>query len=173
MIESSDLEEAIIGVLLTNSKYMEQLVIDERIFQNPKAKKTIELLKKQYQEYKTTDLVGLTSAYPDYFTGTGAILSMEFIAECLTKGVASQFEYYQDCLFKIHIKRLLLYQIDKFKNNQLNEEELLNSIHELEQKSLYKNSTALTGEQIYNLITQQKKKIIFNYEKLTNSANIK
>lgn len=169
--ESLDLEESIIGVLLTNSNYMEQLVVNEKMFQDPKTRKTIELLKKQYKEYKTTDLVGLTSAYPDYFTGTGA-LSMEFIAECLTRGIASQFEYYQDCLFKIYIKKLLLYQIDKFKTNQINEEELLDSIHELEQKSLYKNSTTLTGDQIYNLITQKKKKIIFNYEKLTNAANI-
>jgi len=169
--DSFDLEQSIIGVILLNGKYIEQLVIDERFFSDPQTKKTIELLKKQYNEFHTVDIVGLTANYPDYFSGTGKI-SIEFLSECLTMGSPNQFEYYQDSLFKQYIRRMLLGEIQKFQNGKINQDELLDSIHALEQKTLYKTSSSLTGEQIYNLITQQKKKIIFNYQKLTKAANI-
>lgn len=168
---SFDLEQSIIGVILLNGKYMEQLVIDEQFFNDPKTKKTIELLKKQYSEFHTVDIVGLTTNYPDYFSGTGGI-TIEFLSECLTMGTPNQFEYYQDSLFKLHIRKMLLGEIQKFQIGKINQDELLDSIHTLEQKTLYKTSNNLTGEQIYNLIIQQKKKIIFNYQKLTKAANI-
>ena len=99
--ESLDLEESIIGVILSNSQYMEQLVIDENCFQNTQTKKLLELLKKQYKDYHTIDIIGLNANYPDYFTGPGA-LSIPFITECITSGIAHQFDYYQECLFKIY-----------------------------------------------------------------------
>lgn len=169
--EGLDLEQSILGVILANEKYIERLVLDDNCFQHPQTRKLIELLRKQYREFHTIDVVGLSSSYPEYFTGPGA-LSLEYLADCLSNGVFHQFDYYQDCLFKLYIKKLLLHEIDKFKNNQINEEELLNSIHNLEQKSLSKYSNNLTGEQIYNLITQQKKKIQFDFKKLTSAANI-
>lgn len=169
--ETLDLEEAILGVLLTDSTYMEQLVLDEKYFQNPLSKKILELLKKQYSEYHTIDLTGLVSNYRSYFEG-GNSISVDYLVEISIRGLPNQFEYYQDSLFRLFIRKLLLYEIQKFQSGKINQEELLDSIHELEQKTISKKSDSLTGAQIYNLITQKKQKIMFQYPKLTNAANI-
>lgn len=172
MIENSlDIEQSIIGVILSNKKYIEQLVLDEKYFSNFKTRRTIELLKKQYSEFHTIDIIGLTTNYPEYFTGNNA-LSIELLTECLTMGIPSHFEYYQDSLFKLYTRKMLFNEIQKFQNGKINQEELLDSIHTLEQKTLYKEQNNLTAEQIYNLITQQKQRITFNYQRLTKIANI-
>lgn len=169
--ETLDLEEAILGVLLTDSTYMEQLVLDEKYFQNPLSKKILELLKKQYSEYHTIDLTGLVSNYRSYFEGSNSI-SVDYLVEISIRGLPNKFEYYQDSLFRLFIRKLLLCEIQKFQSGKVNQEELLDSIHELEQKTIRKKSDSLTGDQIYNVITQKKQKIIFQYPKLTNAANI-
>ena len=172
MIEKNlDIEEAIIGVLLTDSSFMDRLRIDEKFFLNPLPKKIFQLLTKQYKEYKTIDMTGLISLYPDYFKGPNSI-KIEYLADLITQGEKAKFDYYQDSLFKLYIRNLLSYQIEKYTLGKITQEELLDSIHELEQKSLSNDVNALTGDQIFNLITQKKQKITFDYKKLTNAANI-
>lgn len=168
---SLDIEQSVVGVILSNKKYIEQLVIDEKFFSNFKTRKTIELLKKQHHDFQTIDIIGLTTNYPEYFEGNNA-LSIEFLTECLTMGIPSQFEYYQDSLFKLYTRKMLFNEIQKFQNGKINQDELLDSIHTLEQKTLYKEANNLTAEQIYSLITQQKQRITFDYQRLTRVANI-
>lgn len=170
-LDSLELEESILGVILSNPKMIENLLIDERTFNNSKTIKTLELLKKQYEEFKTIDLVGLISNYPNYFSGNNA-LSMEYLVGLLENGVPSQFEYYQDSIFKLKLKKILINQIDKFEHNQITQDELLDSIHDIEQRKLNFNYKNLNGEQIYKLISQQNKRITFKYEKLTKYSNI-
>lgn len=170
-LDSLELEESILGVILSNPTMIENLLIDERTFNNSKTIKTLELLKKQYEEFKTIDLVGLISNYPNYFSGNNA-LSMEYLVGLLENGVPSQFEYYQDSIFKLKLKKILINQIDKFEHNQITQDELLDSIHDIEQRKLNFNYKNLNGEQIYKLISQQNKRITFKYEKLTKYSNI-
>lgn len=169
--DSLELEESILGVILSNPTMIENLLIDERTFNNSKTIKTLELLKKQYEEFKTIDLVGLISNYPNYFSGNNA-LSMEYLVGLLENGVPSQFEYYQDSIFKLKLKKILINQIDKFEHNQITQDELLDSIHDIEQRKLNFNYKNLNGEQIYKLISLQNKRITFKYEKLTKYSNI-
>ena len=170
-LENLELEEAILGVILSNPTKIQNLLLDESYFSNPKTIKTLQLLKKQYQEYKTIDLIGLISNYPNYFEGKDA-LSIEYLTEMLTIGIESQFEYYQDSIFKLKSKRLLLNQIERFRDNKITQDELLDSIHQIEQKTLKNNAINLSGEQIYRLISQQNKRINFKYPKLTKYSNI-
>ena len=171
MINSFDLEQAIIGAILLQPKLIERLLLDERYFTSPKIVKILNLLKRQYHDFKTIEITGLVANYPDFFQGADK-LTVESLVECINIGEVNKFDYYQECLFKLYTNRLILHVIDKFKDNQISQEELLEMIHEIEKKSLKNTSNKLTGEQIYTLISQQKNRINFPFLKLTSAANV-
>lgn len=170
-LENIKIEETLIGLVLSDSKLLEKLVLDEKYFSSPKVIKLLCAMKKQYQEYQKFDLVGLISNNPELLQGKDNI-TIEYLTEIMQLGFPSNFEYYQESLFKSHNKKLLIDAIEKFKSNIMSQDELLDYIHKIEQQSLHTDFQRLTGEQIYNLISQKKRKISFRFEKLTDAANI-
>lgn len=170
-LESVELEESIAGLILCDYHLLDKLVIDENYFSNSKLIKLISSMKEEYKKYQKFDLPGLVSSHQHLFQGQDAI-TIEYLTNIMQLGLPSNFEYYQEKLFRIHQQRLLLVAIDKFKCNQISQDDLLDYIHSIEQQTLYSNQQRLTKEQIYNLISQKKKRINFKFEKLTNAANI-
>lgn len=170
-LESLELEETIIGLILADYHLIDRLLLSENYFTNPKLIKLLSAMKGEYKKFHKFDLVGLVSEHQELFQGKGAI-TIEYLTGIMQLGLPSHFEYYQENLFRIHIKKLLLLSIEKFKSNQMTQDELLDYIHEIEQQSLNTKLNRLTKEQIYNLVSQKKNKIIFRFEKLTKAANI-
>lgn len=170
-LESLELEETIIGLILADYHLIDRLLLSEKYFANPKLIKLLSVMKDEYTKFHKFDLVGLVSNHQDLFKENGA-LTVEYLTSIMQLGFPSHFEYYQENLFRIHIKKLLLLAIEKFKANQMTQDELLDYIHEIEQKSLNSKLNRLTKEQIYNLVTQKKNRIMFRFEKLTKAANI-
>lgn len=170
-LESLELEETIIGLILADYHLIDRLLLSEKYFTNSKLIKLLSAMKEEYKKFHKFDLVGLVSEHQNLFQGKDAI-TVEYLTSIMQLGLSSHFEYYQENLFRIHIKKLLLLAIEKFKANQMTQDELLDYIHEIEQKSLNSKLNRLTKEQIYNLVTQKKNKIIFRFEKLTKAANI-
>lgn len=170
-LESLELEETIIGLILADYHLIDRLLLSENYFTNPKLIKLLSAMKGEYKKFHKFDLVGLVSEHQELFQGKDAI-TIEYLTGIMQLGLPSHFEYYQENLFRIHIKKLLLLSIEKFKSNQLTQDELLDYIHEIEQQSLNTKLNRLTKEQIYNLVSQKKNKIIFRFEKLTKAANI-
>ena len=128
-------------------------------------------MKDEYKKFHKFDLVGLVSEHQELFQGKDAI-TIEYLTNIMQLGLPSHFEYYQENLFRMHIKKLLLLAIERFKANQMTQDELLDYIHEIEQKSLNSKLNRLTKEQIYSLVSQKKNRIVFRFEKLTKAANI-
>lgn len=170
-LESLELEETIIGLILADYHLIDRLLLSENYFTNPKLIKLLSAMKGEYKKFHKFDLVGLVSEHQELFQGKDAI-TIEYLTGIMQLGLPSHFEYYQENLFRIHIKKLLLLAIEKFKANQMTQDELLDYIHEIEQQSLNTKLNRLTKEQIYNLVSQKKNKIIFRFEKLTKAANI-
>ena len=170
-LESLELEETIIGLILADYHLIDRLLLSENYFTNPKLIKLLSAMKGEYKKFHKFDLVGLVSEHQELFQGKDAI-TIEYLTGIMQLGLPSHFEYYQENLFRIHIKKLLLLSIEKFKSNQMTQDELLDYIHEIEQQSLNTKLNRLTKEQIYNLVSQKKNKIIFRFEKLTKAANI-
>lgn len=170
-LESLELEETIIGVILSDYHLLDRLLLSEKYFTNTKLIKLLSVMKDDYKKYHKFDLVGIATEHQDLFQGKEAI-TIEYLANIMQLGLPSHFEYYQENLFRIHIKRLLLLAIERFKTNQMTQDELLDYIHEIEQKSLNSKLNRLTKEQIYSLISQKKNRIVFRFEKLTKAANI-
>ena len=170
-LESLELEETIIGLILTDYHLLDRLLLSEKNFTNPKLIKLLSAMKDEYKKFHKFDLVGLVSEHQELFQGKDAI-TIEYLTNIMQLGLPSHFEYYQENLFRIHIKKLLLLAIEKFKANQMTQDELLDYIHEIEQKSLNSKLNRLTKEQIYSLVSQKKNRIVFRFEKLTKAANI-
>lgn len=170
-LESLELEETIIGLILADYHLIDRLLLSENYFTNPKLIKLLSAMKGEYKKFHKFDLVGLVSEHQELFQGKDAI-TIEYLTNIMQLGIQSHFEYYQENLFRIHIKKLLLLAIEKFKANQMTQDELLDYIHEIEQQSLNSKLNKLTKEQIYNLVMQKKNRIIFRFEKLTKAANI-
>lgn len=170
-LENIELEEALAGLILSDYKLIEKLVLDDKYFSSPKIIKLLQVMKKQYREFQSFDLVGLISNNPDLLQGRDSV-TVEYLAEIMQAGLPTSFEYYQESLFKLHNKKLLLESIEKFKANTISQEELLDYIHKIEQQSLHTDFQKLTSEQIYNLITQKKMKLDLRFDKLKTAANI-
>ena len=170
-LESLELEETIVGLILADYHLLDRLLLSEKNFTNPKLIKLLSAMKDEYKKFHKFDLVGLVSEHQELFQGKDAI-TIEYLTNIMQLGLPSHFEYYQENLFRMHIKKLLLLAIERFKANQMTQDELLDYIHEIEQKSLNSKLNRLTKEQIYSLVSQKKNRIIFRFEKLTKAANI-
>lgn len=171
-LDSLDLEEVILGTIIFKAEEIEKLVLSEEYFANPQTKRIFKLFQQQYREYKVIDMVGMVQNYPEYFEGKNPLISIEYLTKIMQYASPGHFDYYQESLFKLHNKKKMLEKIDDFKNNRITQEELLESIHQIEQQTLKNNSNNLTGSQIYNLISQQNKRMNFKYQKLTKYSNI-
>lgn len=170
-LESLELEETIVGLILADYHLLDRLLLSEKNFTNPKLIKLLSAMKGEYKKFHKFDLVGLVSEHQELFQGKDAI-TIEYLTNIMQLGLPSHFEYYQENLFRMHIKKLLLLAIERFKANQMTQDELLDYIHEIEQKSLNSKLNRLTKEQIYSLVSQKKNRIVFRFEKLTKAANI-
>lgn len=170
-LESLELEETIVGLILADYHLLDRLQLSEKNFTNPKLIRLLSAMKDEYKKFHKFDLVGLVSEHQELFQGKDAI-TIEYLTNIMQLGLPSHFEYYQENLFRMHIKKLLLLAIEKFKANQMTQDELLDYIHEIEQKSLNSKLNRLTKEQIYSLVSQKKNRIVFRFEKLTKAANI-
>jgi replicative DNA helicase len=170
-LESLELEETIVGLILADYHLLDRLLLSEKNFTNPKLIKLLSAMKDEYKKFHKFDLVGLVSEHQELFQGKDAI-TIEYLTNIMQLGLPSHFEYYQENLFRMHIKKLLLLAIERFKANQMTQDELLDYIHEIEQKSLNSKLNRLTKEQIYSLVSQKKNRIVFRFEKLTKAANI-
>ncbi len=171
-LDSLELEETILGSIISKPVLIEKLALGDEYFNYPQTKRILRLLQTQYREYKIIDLVGMVQNYPEYFEGKNSMVSIEYLTDILQKADPNHFEYYQESLFKSYVKRQILQKIEEYKNNRISQDELLESIHEIEQKSLNNDGNYLTSEQIYRLISQQNRKIDFKYKKLKKYANI-
>lgn len=169
--ENLELEETIVGLILADYHLLDRLLLSEKNFTNPKLIKLLSAMKDEYKKFHKFDLVGLVSEHQELFQGKDAI-TIEYLTNIMQLGLPSHFEYYQENLFRMHIKKLLLLAIERFKANQMTQDELLDYIHEIEQKSLNSKLNRLTKEQIYSLVSQKKNRIVFRFEKLTKAANI-
>lgn len=169
MIDTLDLEESLLGTILINPNLIEQLSVDEKFFQNKKTINTLLLFKKQYKDYKIVDFAGIVANYSEYLKDG---ISVEYLIGLMDQGIESHFEYYQESLFKQHVKRLILLEMEKFRNNKINQDVLLENIHKLENITLKNTSSYLDYNQIYELISKQNKKINFRFKKLSTFSNI-
>lgn len=169
-----DLENTILGQLLLKPDLMKKIVISENHFLDITNKFVFKLLKKQYEDYRTIDIVGLIQNYSNEFNEK---FPSNKIIEKLTELsseiiINDNFDYYQELLFSRYIESEIMKSINNFHNKKITKEELLNDIHKFESYGIKLNENKLSGEELYKLISAKNKNINFRFKKLSNTANI-
>ena len=167
-------EKNVLAVILMNPSMIEQLVLPEKYFLDPMNQFCLRLFKKQYAEKKTVDFIGLGEFYKSEFQKVSFDKFINYTTDLLTDQLvsASNFYYYQESVFHAYKDRQLLLLIDQFKNNKISQEDLINSIHELDSLNLINKNSNLTADGIYKSITSEEKTIKMRFHKLELNANI-
>ena len=169
-----DLEENVLGALLLNPDLMKDVVIADNCFLNQTNRFIFNLLKLQYSDIGTIDLVGISSNYKKYFNEKYTQNKIfEKITLIMTEtATATNFDYYQKSLYSRYIENEILNAIKQFNDSKITKEELFDFIHKYESASIETKENRYTSQQIFTLINSQNKAIEFRFKKLSNVANI-
>ena len=168
-----DLEEEVIGCLILHPENIAKLIIPDECFKNIENRFIVKLLKKQYQDIRNVDLVALGEKYKHLFNQRfNQEVIINKLVNIMTNSFGNRFDYYQELLFERYVNSLILNVIDKFKNNQISQEELLTDIHKYEALSIKTSADRLSGEEVFKIINSKNKGINFRIEKLSKYANI-
>lgn len=168
-----DLEEEVIGCLILHPENIAKLIIPDECFKNIENRFIVKLLKKQYQDIRNVDLVALGEKYKHLFNQRfNQEVIINKLVNIMTNSFGNRFDYYQELLFERYVNSLILNVIDKFKNNQISQEELLTDIHKYEALSIKTSADRLSGEEVFKIINSKNKGINFRFEKLSKYANI-
>ena len=171
----NNIEDTILGHLLLKPELFKKTVISETNFLNEENKFIFKLLKKQYEEYQTINIIGIAENYKTEFNirnPANKIIEKltHLLAETLLQ--VNDYDYFQELLFNKYIDNEMMKVINKFKNQEINKETLLENIHSLESQSIRLDNNRLNGMEIFNLINSKNKNINFRFEKLSTTANI-
>lgn len=169
-----NIEEAVLGCLLIKPDLGKSVIISQEHFLNPENKKMFEIFIRQYGEYKTISPVGILENYKTMFKDSKEIDNFLLLTtDLMDQNIFPyQFDYYQKTLFRKYLDNKLSYEILKFQKDEITQEELLNSIHEIERETIKDTDTNLTADEIYRLISMQNKRINFGFQRLSKHANI-
>lgn len=171
----NDVEETILGHLLLKPNLFKRTVISDNHFLNEQNKFIFKLIKKQYDDIQSIDLVGITTNYLSEFnTKNPANIIIPKISEIMDQVLLQEnhYDYYQELLFDKYIDNEMMKSINKFKSQQINKETLLQEIHNLESQSIKLEDNRLNSNEIFQLINSKNRNINFRFNKLSETANI-
>ena len=171
----NDVEETILGHLLLKPYLFKRTVISDNHFLNEQNKFIFKLIKKQYDDIQSIDLIGITTNYLSEFnTKNPTNIIIPKISEIMDQVLLQEnhYDYYQELLFDKYIDNEMMKSINKFKSQQINKETLLQEIHNLESQSIKLEDNRLNSNEIFQLINSKNRNINFRFNKLSETANI-
>jgi replicative DNA helicase len=165
-------EKLIISCLVQKPELFKELVITEEHLLTDKAKLILKLFKIQYDQLKTIDM-HLLDYSPINLSDSQKSDILNYLVDALDELVTfSNFAYYQEQVFKDYISRLILNEIKKFENKKITEEDLLNNIQDIGNKSLNVVENQKNEKEVYDLISSKNKNISFRFSNLSKASNI-
>ncbi len=165
-------EKLIISCLVQKPELFKELIITEEHLLTDKAKLILKLFKIQYDQLKTIDM-HLLDYSPINLSDSQKSDILNYLVDALDELVTfSNFAYYQEQVFKDYISRLILNEIKKFENKKITEEDLLNNIQDIGNKSLNFVENQKTEKEVYDLISSKNKNINFRFSNLSKASNI-
>lgn len=169
-----DLEENVLGALLLKPSLMKDVVITDNCFLDQVNRFIFNLLKLQYSDIGTIDLVGISENYKKCFNEKYSQNKIfEKITSIMTETTtATNFDYYQKSLYSRYIENEILTTIKQFNDSKITKEELFDFIHKYESLNIETKENRYTSQQIFTLINSQNKGIEFRFSKLSKVANI-
>ena len=170
-----NVEDTILGHLLLKPELFKRTVISEKHFLEDQNKFIFRIIKKQYEEYQTINIVGIAENFKNEFNIKNPLdktirKMSELLGDTLLQ--PNDYDYFQQLLFDRYIDNEMIIAINNFKSQQLTKEELLNTIHALESQGIKLEDNRLNSNEIFQLINSKNANIQFRFNKLSETANI-
>lgn len=170
-----NVEDTILGHLLLKPELFKRTVISEKHFLDDQNKFIFRIIKKQYEEYQTINIVGIAENFKNEFNIKNPLdktirRMSELLGDTLLQ--PNDYDYFQQLLFDRYIDNEMMIAINNFKAQQLTKEELLNTIHALELQGIKLEDNRLNSNEIFQLINSKNANIQFRFNKLSETANI-
>ena len=170
-----NVEDTILGHLLLKPELFKRTVISEKHFLDDQNKFIFRIIKKQYDEYQTINIVGIAENFKNEFNIKNPLdktirKMSELLGDTLLQ--PNDYDYFQQLLFDRYIDNEMMIAINNFKSQQLTKEELLNTIHALESQGIKLEDNRLNSNEIFQLINSKNANIQFRFNKLSETANI-
>lgn len=170
-----NVEDTILGHLLLKPELFKRTVISEKHFLDDQNKFIFRIIKKQYEEYQTINIVGIAENFKNEFNIKNPLdktirKMSELLGDTLLQ--PNDYDYFQQLLFDRYIDNEMMIAINNFKSQQLTKEELLNTIHALESQGIKLEDNRLNSNEIFQLINSKNANIQFRFNKLSETANI-
>ena len=170
-----NVEDTILGHLLLKPELFKRTVISEKHFLDDQNKFIFRIVKKQYDEYQTINIVGIAENFKNEFNIKNPLdktirRMSELLGDTLLQ--PNDYDYFQQLLFDRYIDNEMMIAINNFKSQQLTKEELLNTIHALESQGIKLEDNRLNSNEIFQLINSKNANIQFRFNKLSETATI-
>lgn len=170
----NEIEEEILGNLLLKPELMKQIVISEDYFLDITNRFIFKILKVQYQDSNTINLLGISQNYKhlfnDKFNLNDIVMRLStYMSECLP---TENLIYYQQLMLSRYTEHKIMESIKNFQNQKISKDELINDIHKYESLSIKSDDERLNDNEIFNLINLKNKNINIRFKTLSNLVNI-
>lgn len=173
-MKEHDLEDNIISCILQKNELINELYVDDIVFQNPINNQMVKFFKKFYQENKTLDLTLMLNKINN--TKSQSKL-MEYVMNVmLLVPTTSLFYEYQDQLQEKYKAKVIESLIDSYKTQKITKDELIEKIIDIQNQNLIisNNHKKISPKEMLNKIRNKDKIIKFNrLWRLGTKLNIK
>lgn len=169
-----EIENELLGNILLNPELMKKIILTEDCFINPQNKFIFNLLKKQYEDSKTINIVALSENYKHLFNNKYPVTDIiQKMTNMLSEALPIKDIYYhQETLFSRYIKLKILESIKSYSKEIISTDELLNDIHKYENMSIKTSDNSLNADEMFKLITSKDKNINFRFDSLSKNSNV-
>ena len=159
------IEESIIGCLYLKPKLIEEVFIKEEYFTNTYNRTVFKLTLEFYKTNKKLDILLIFQEYQKYLTNNFPVYINNTMNQIAS---TAMFNDYQEKLFEIYKNNLIVKYVDKFKKQDINQEQLFEYLDKIKSMVSGKNYDFLSAEEIYHIITKEDKQIKFRLNSLSN-----
>lgn len=158
MVQSSTdlIEKTILACIYAKPKLIDETFVKEEYFTNNYHRTIFKLSLEFYKKNKNLDFVLIFQEYQTYLTDKFIGFITELVNMIPTTTI---FNDYQEKLFEIYKNGLIVKYVDKFKKQEINQEELFNYLEKIKNMISNKNYEFLSEDEIYHIITKQDKQI--------------
>ncbi len=169
---ANEVEQTVLGCLFLKSKLLEESYLTEDHFANPIHKFIYRIFLESYKKYKTIDIVLLSNDHEEEFRKNNSHLLMYITDIMSSVPSAANYSWYQDKVIQEYKNRLIFRDINKFQRKELNEQELMESLNNIQSLSFGKDTEYYSGEYIYKTITREDKLIHLRFSSLSKTIQL-
>jgi len=158
MVQSSTdlIEKTILACIYAKPKLIDETFVKEEYFTNNYHRTIFKLSLEFYKKNRNLDFVLIFQEYQTYLTDKFIGFITELVNMIPTTTI---FNDYQEKLFENYKNGLIVKYVDKFKKQEINQEELFDYLEKIKNMVSNKNYEFLSEDEIYHIITKQDKQI--------------